>query len=108
MGIARSCVRFSRLASAVSALYGMRPVTSSKKIKPTANRSERPSRSAPIACSGDMYSMVPTMAPTHDVLRLQVAMDDAPAMCGLKCEADLLNDGDRLRRWQFPTLVQQC
>jgi len=49
--------------SAVSAVYGLCPVSISNSVTARAYRSARPSTRAPWPCSGDMYAALPVGAP---------------------------------------------
>ena len=55
--------RFATTACAVDPVNGSSPVSISYSTQPSENKSLRPSRSSPDACSGLMYAGVPTVTP---------------------------------------------
>src|SRR5580692_11017989 len=73
--------------------------------------SERASRVLPIDCSGDMYSIVPSNAPVcvmPDVLRFEVAVDDASGVSGIERQANLTNNFDGAIGGKFPVVDQDA
>ena len=59
IGTGRSSRCMRSTAIGISATNGGRPASSSYRTQPNEYRSERPSTSMPMVCSGDMYNGEP-------------------------------------------------
>ena len=105
------CRTACRVSSAPSRSNASDPVSISCSTTPRLKRSERASTSRPSICSGDMYSMVPTMSPgCVSVLseRSDALTDASPKSSSFTPPAVTMTFCGFKSRWTIPSACAQA